>query len=64
MTGWSIRVGRTVGAPVAAVWPHLATAAGYSVWACPGADHYEVRFDPREGVLTRRTTGAATGSTR
>jgi uncharacterized protein YndB with AHSA1/START domain len=49
VTGWSIRVGRTVGAPAASVWPHLATPARYSVWACPGVDHYDVRFEPCEG---------------
>ena len=46
---WSVRVSRTVAAPVAAVWPHLVTPASYSVWACPGVDHYDVRFEPRAG---------------
>jgi uncharacterized protein YndB with AHSA1/START domain len=53
MTGWSIRVGRTVGAPAAAVWPHLATPARYSVWACPGT---VAAFEPDRRMAFRRLT--------
>lgn len=49
MTDWSISQHLAISAPADVIWSHVATAARYSTWACPGADHYEVLFEPRAG---------------